>query len=106
MGKSTTGQTVVVKQIGGRTSDGTQWVMDGFPLLKIGTRYVLFLTPSLTPNVFYTVGAPQGVFVTNANGEVDSLTEPNIQTGVSVQHVALATFIQNVQATSAVPLKS
>ena len=105
MGKSAVGQTVVVKQMGGRTSDGTQWIMDGFPLLKIGTRYVLFLTPSLTLNVFYTVGAPQGVFLTNTNGEVDSLAGPNIPTGVAVQHVALATFIQNVQSASVVPLK-
>lgn len=104
-GASAVGQTVEIKQFGGVTQDGTQWVMENFPLLKTGTRYFVFLTPSPLPGVFYPVGAPQGVYVVNASREVNSLTPEVAQMGVAVQNVPLDQFTQQVQAAPDVPIK-
>jgi hypothetical protein len=99
MSKSSPSQTILVRQMGGVTSDGTQWVVEGFPLLQTGSRYVLFLTPALSPGEFYTVGAPQGVFTVSAGDTVSSFT--NI--GVSVKDLPTDTFIQQIQSALATP---
>ncbi|HCI79270.1 MAG TPA: hypothetical protein DHW02_06245, partial [Ktedonobacter sp.] len=92
MSKSVAPQTVLVRQQGGVAPDGTQWIVDDFPLLKIGSRYILYLTPSPYGAEFYPVGAPQGVFVVNANTSVSSFTP----VGVQVKDVPLNTFAQEI----------
>lgn len=92
LGKPTTSSTVQVRQQGGIAPDGTRWIVEDFPLLNIGSRYILYLTPSPYAVEFYPVGAPQGVFVVNTNSSVSSLTA----VGLSVKDVPLSTFIQEV----------
>jgi hypothetical protein len=104
-GASSVGQAVEIKQPGGVIQDGTQWAMENFPLLKIGTRYFMFLTSSPLPGVFYPVGAPQGVYVVNANRAVNSLTTEVAQMGVAVQNVPLDQFTRQVKAAPDLPIK-
>ncbi len=94
MSKSTPSQTVHVRQAGGVTPDGTKWYSEEFPLLQIGSRYILFLTPSPDPAVLYPVGAPQGVFTVSASNAVNSFSE----VGVLVNNVAFDTFVKDIQS--------
>ena len=95
---SATVQTVVIKQLGGVTPDGSRWIVENFPSLTIGTRYVLFLTPSLNPGVFYPVGAPEGIYPVSTGGAVNSFTTEAAHMGIAIQNVALDLFLQHVQA--------
>lgn len=85
-------KAVSVRQTGGVMSDGTQMEVEGFPLLHIGSRYILFLTPSPVPPQMYPVGAFQGVFVVDTNKNVSSLSEQ----GLPIKDVPLDTFVQEV----------
>ena len=85
-------QAVLVRQTGGVTSDGTRWEVEDFPLLQIGSHYILFLTASPIPTELYPVGAPQGVFVVDKNNNVSSLNEE----GLPVESIPLNTFVQEV----------
>lgn len=99
------GTSLVVRQLGGVGADGAKWRDDEFPPLTSGARYVLFLTPALSQGEYYTVGAYQGVFAVDSNGDVTSFTKVTtggFQIGVPVQAMSLAGFIHQVQATAAV----
>lgn len=98
--KGAAGHTIGVKQMGGLGRDGTQWEMENFPLLAKGTRYLLFLTPSPTPDVYYPVGAPQGVYIASANGAVIPL---NAQLGIPVGNISVDQLINDVQAAIEIP---
>ena len=87
-------KTILVRQTGGVAPNGTQWVLQDFPLLQISSRYILFLTTGQNPGEFYPVGAPQGVFVVGSNNQVNSLTRE----GLSVTNAPFNTFLQEVES--------
>ncbi|HZU70892.1 MAG TPA: hypothetical protein VFA09_26690 [Ktedonobacteraceae bacterium] len=90
LGKLT--KKVLVRQIGGIMSDGASMEVEGFPLLHIGSRYFLFLTPSPITAQMYPVGAYQGVFVVDTNNQVSSINGQ----GLPIKDVPLNTFVQEV----------
>ncbi len=72
--------------------DGKQMEVEGFPLLHISSRYILFLTPSPIATQMYPVGAYQGVFSVDTNNQVNSINEQ----GLPIKDVPLNTFVQEV----------
>ena len=99
--KGTADATVRVRQLGGVTPNGTLAQSEDFPLLTVGGRYLLFLTPSPLSGEYYPVGAPQGVFAVTADGHVNSFSAVAAQIGVPVSGATLDQIIQLIQAAPA-----
>jgi len=98
-GDTTTAQPLLVRQLGGVAGDGRDWQLDGFPLLTSGSRYLLFLTPTLvTPGQFYPVGGPMGTFKVDTDGHVNAYSPEVAQIGVSVPSAPLDQVIQALTA--------
>lgn len=91
-------QIVKVRQDGGTTADGTEWIMEDFPLFKVGERYLLFLTPSPYAGELYPTGAFEGAFKVDAQNKVNSYApdEAAKGVGVNVHDLPLAMFENNV----------
>ena len=74
-----------------------QWIVEDFPVLSSGNRYILFLTASPIAGEFYPVGAPQGVFTVSAGNQVNSYVTGPLE-GIPVHDVPLDQVIQAVQS--------
>lgn len=95
-------ETVLVRQLGGPTSDGAVETVDQFPVLQPGQRYLLFLTPSEPfPGEFYPVGAFQGVFPISQNGRVNPFSPAATSIGVPVRDMPLTDVVNAIHGARA-----
>lgn len=91
-------QTVDVHQLGTTAASGPV-VVDDFPLLTVGNRYLLFLTRNvLEPSNYNLVGAYQGLFKVSGDGSVSSASQDAASTGMVVRGEKLADVIAAIGA--------
>ncbi len=87
-------QDVTVRQMGSATL-----TIENFPLLQPGSRYLLFLTPTVvTTDQYYPIGAYQGVFTVAPDDTVRSLTSGPGTGGLQMQGSSLDRVIAEIQA--------
>lgn len=98
-----------VEQVGGPGPNQQTSLSDAFPILAVGTTYLLFLSAVRSEKrwggavVYVPVGAPQGVYPVNANGAVSSLTEGAALMGIALRDVPLDDVVTEVLAAAGQP---
>jgi len=70
------------------------WSSTVFPLPEIGERYLVFFTPSLTPNLFYSVGAFQGTFHIDQRDHVGALKPEWMQGELCIRDAPLVKVLE------------
>lgn len=74
-------------------------VRGAFTILRLGSRYLLFLTPTtVTVDEYYPVGSYQGAFTVSAGNTVNSMSPEGLDVGVVVRGKSLDGVIEEIQA--------
>lgn len=95
---------VHVSQFGDPAVNTPTDYMRDFPVLRLGTAYLLFLNPTPQRNIpdvdgdIYAPVGPQGVYPIDEQGAVHSLSDGAAAMGVPVHNVPLTDFVRQVQA--------
>ena len=91
--KGSGASSIVIHQIGGTGADGSQWLVDGDPLLSVGSENVFFLH-LYAPGKYFIVAGPTGRFPV-INGEVTAMSQGTARDGVPE---SVPAFVQRVKA--------
>lgn len=90
-------ERVLVRQVGPNTE--TMHISAAHPLPELGKRYLLFLTPAVVvDDVYYTVGAYQGVYEITAEETVHPISGLNRAWPVPIRSAPLKDVARTLKA--------